>query len=194
LIGRVGPLALETVRKCLEDERWYVVRNACKLVVQLKDPELLARLSPVLRHQEERVQKAALDAIRESRDPRRASVIADALPFLKPQPREDALDELLFLRDPASIPALEQLLFADPKGTSQIACAQALTAIPGEEAERALLHVLSSPNLTTPARRMALNALTRAKSPEIEKALRQYAESAPNDPMSREMMKALEKN
>ena len=194
LIGRIGPGALDTVRKCLEDERWYVVRNACKLLVQLKDPDLLSRLSPVLRHQEERVQKAALDAVRESRNPERAVVIAGALAFLKPQPREEALDELSYLRDPASIPALEQLLFADTKGTSQIACAQAIAGMKGQEAERALLHILSSPTLSTPARRMALNALTRTKSPEVEQALRQYAEAAANDPMAREMMKVLEKN
>jgi HEAT repeat protein len=194
LIARAGPGALDTVRKCLEDERWYVVRNACKLLVQLKDPELLSRLSPVLRHQEERVQKAALDAIRESRNPERAEVIAGALPFLKPQPREEALDELLFLRDPASIPALDQLLFSDTKGTSQIACAQAIAGIKGQEAERALLHILGSPTLSAPARRMALNALIRTKSPEVEQAIRHYAEAAPNDPMAREMIKVLEKN
>jgi HEAT repeat protein len=194
LIGRVGPVALETVRKCLEDNRWYVVRNGCKLLVQLKDPEVLTVLAPVLRHQEERVQKAALDAVRESRDPRRAVVIADALPFLKPQLREEALNELLFLRDPASIPALERLLFTDPKGNLQIACTQTLAAIPGPDAQRALLHILSSPSLGASARRMALTTLTRAKSPEIENALRQYAESAPNDIMSPEMMKALGQN
>jgi HEAT repeat protein len=194
LIGRVGPVALETVRKCLEDNRWYVVRNGCKLLVQLKDPEILTVLAPVLRHQEERVQKAALDAVRESRDPRRAVLIADALPFLKPQLREEALNELLFLRDPASIPALERLLFTDPKGNLQIACTQTLAAIPGPESQRALLHILSSPNLSPSARRMALTTLTRAKSPEIEKALRQYAESAPNDVMSPEMMKAIGQN
>ncbi len=194
LIARVGPSALESVRKCLEDERWYVVRNACKLLVQLKDPEVVAELAPVLRHNDERVQKAALDAIRESRDPRRAVILADALPFLKPQLRDETLNELLFLRDPDTIPALERLLFADPKGNLQVACTQTLAAIPGPEAERALLHVLSTQNLNASARRIALTMLARAKSPEIEEALRQYAESAPNDSMSPEMMKALEKN
>src|SRR5512146_897457 len=193
LISRIGPSALEAVRKCLEDERWYVVRNACKLLVQLKDPELVAKLAASLRHKEERVQKAALDAIRESRDPKRAVVMAEALPFLKPQLRDEVLNELLFLRDPASIPALERLLFADTKGNLQVACTQTLAAIPGPEAQRALLHVLSSPNLSAPARRMALTTLTRTRSPEIDKALRQYAESAPNDALAPEMMKALEK-
>jgi HEAT repeat protein len=192
LISRIGPGALDTVRKCLEDERWYVLRNACKLLVQLKDPEVVARLAPVLRHNDERVQKAALDAVRESRDPRRGAVMADALPFLKPQLRDEALNELLFLRDPASIPALERLLFADTKGNLQTTCTQTLAAIPSPEAQRALLHVLSSPNLTAPARRIALTTLVRAKSPEIEKAVRQYAESAPSDALAPEMMKALE--
>lgn len=194
LISRLGPTALETVRKCLKDERWYVVRNACKLLIQLKDPEVVQELALVLRHNDERVQKAALDAIRESRDPRRALAIADSLPFLKPQLRDEALNELLFLRDPASIPALERLLFADAKGNLQMACTQTLAAIPGPEAQRALLHVLSSPNLGVPARRMALTTLASAKSPEVEKALRQYAESAPNDVLAPEMMKVLEKN
>ncbi len=194
LISRVGPSALETVRKCLDDERWYVVRNACKLLVQLKDPELVAKLAPVLRHSEERVQKAALDAVCESRDSRRAVVLADALPFLKPLLRDEVLNELLFLRDPATIPALERLLFADPKGNLQVACTQTLAAIPGLEAQRALLHVLSTPHLNPLARRMALATLARAKSAEVEKALRQYAESAPNDAMAPEMMKALEEN
>ncbi|HEU5400356.1 MAG TPA: hypothetical protein VFU86_03300, partial [Terriglobales bacterium] len=62
------------------------------------------------------------------------------------------------------------------------------------EAQRALLHVLSSPNLSAHARRMALTALARTESPEIAEALRQYAESAPNDPLAPEMMKALQKN
>ena len=193
LISRIGPSALETVRKCLKDERWYVVRNACKLLVQLKDPEMVNGLAPVLRHHEERVQKAALDAIRESRDPRRAVVMADALPFLKPQLRDEVLNELLFLRDPASVPALERLLFADTKGNLQVACTQTLAAIPGPEAQRALLHVLSSPNLSAAARRMALTTIARDMSPEVKKALRQYAEAAPNDVMAPEMIKALEK-
>lgn len=194
LISRLGPTALDTVRKCLEDERWYVVRNACKLLVQLKDPEVVPELAPALRHKDERVQKAALDAIRESRDPRRALVIADSLPFLKPQLRDEALNELLFLRDPASIPSLERLLFADTKGNLQTACTQTLAAIPGLDAQRVLLHVLSSPNLSVPARRMALTTLAAAKSLEVEEAMRQYAESTPNDSLAPEMMKALEKN
>jgi HEAT repeat protein len=191
LIGRVGPMALDTVRKCLHDERWYVVRNACKLLFQLKDPQMVTEMAPALRHQDERVQKAALDAVRESRDPRRAVVIADALPFLKPQLRDEALSELLFLRDPASIPALERLLFTDPKGNLQVACTQTLAAIPGPEAERALLHVLSSPNLIQAARRMALTTLVKLKSPDVNYAVRQYAESAPNDAMSVEMTKTV---
>ncbi|MGE5110844.1 MAG: HEAT repeat domain-containing protein [Acidobacteriaceae bacterium] len=192
LIARVGPVALDPARKCLEDSRWFVVRNGCKLLVQLKDPELLSRLAPMLRHQEERVQKAALDAIRESRDPGRAVVLAESLPFLRPQLREDALGELLFLRDPASIPALDRLLFSDPKGTLQAACTQTLAAIPGKEAHRALLHVLSSRSLGVAARRIALSALIRANSTEIDEALRQYAESEPNDAMASEMKKSLE--
>jgi HEAT repeat protein len=191
LIGRLGPGALDEARKSLKDERWFVARNACKLLGQLKDPELSVQLGPLLGHRDSRVQKAALDAIRESRDPKRGAVLADSLPFLHPQLRDEVLNELLFLRDPASIPSLDRLIFNDPKGTLQSRCTQILAAVPGPEAHRALLHVLSSPSLDTAARRIALTSLTKAKSPETEQAIRLYAESAKSDPLGPEMLALL---
>jgi hypothetical protein len=191
LIGRLGPAALEEARKSLKDERWFVARNACKLLGQLKDPDLAVQLGPLLGHSDPRVQKAALDAIRESRDPKRGVVLSESIPFLHPQLRDEVLNELLFLRDPASIQAIDRLIFNDPKGTLQSRCTQILAAVPGPEAQRALLHVLSSPSLNDGARRVALTSLIKMKSAEIERAIRQYAESAPRDSLAADMLGAL---
>ena len=191
LIGRLGPVAFVEARKCLADERWYVVRNGCKLLGQLKDPELVAQLAPILRHKDARVQKSALDALKESRDPGRAAVFAEALPFLHPQLREEILDELAFMRDSACVPALDRLIFNDNKGNLQNRCVRVIVAIEGPEAQRALLHVLSSPSLDLAARRLALSGLMNNKTSEVLDAIKQYAESANADPLAEEMIRAI---
>jgi HEAT repeat protein len=192
LIGRIGGPALELARESIKDDRWYVVRNACKLLSDLKDPDLLNQLAPALRHPDERVQKAAATAIMETRMPARCAVFADALPFLHPQVMEEVLGELLFLRDPVCLPALERLIFQDVRGTRLLlTCVQTLAAIPGPTAEKLLIRVLTESSMEMPARRMALSALTRSQSSEIDVVLRNFARSS-NDPMAAEAAKALQ--
>ncbi len=82
LLARIGPAGLPPARQRLKHPEWYVVRNACKLLGELKDPELLEHIAPAFEHQDERVQKAALQAVKDSKLPRRAAVIANALPLL----------------------------------------------------------------------------------------------------------------
>ena len=106
-VARIGPVALPAARQRLKHQEWYVVRNACKLLGELKDPELLQHIAPVFEHQDERVQKAALQAVKDSKLPRRAAVIANALPLLSPQLVEDALCELMHQADPEGLPGLE---------------------------------------------------------------------------------------
>lgn len=192
LIGRIGMPAVALARESMKDERWYVVRNACKLLADLKDPDILNQLAPALRHADERVQKAAATAIMETRNPARAAVFADALQFLNPQVLEEVLGELLFLRDPVCLPALERLIFQDTRGTRLLlTCVQTLAAIPGPKAEKLLLRVLTDFNIDMPARRMALSALTRSQSTEIDTAIRTFSKSSSTDPMAAEAAKAL---
>src|SRR5262249_5182138 len=73
-IAQTGHAGLEVARKRVSDQRWYVVRNACQVLSELKDPELLTTLSPVLAHADDRVQKAAVDVLIKSRNPARAQV------------------------------------------------------------------------------------------------------------------------
>jgi HEAT repeat protein len=112
LISRVGPKALHAARQRLQHQEWYVVRNVCKVLGELKDPELAQHISGALTHKDERVQKAALQALVESRARGAAVVIANALPVLSPALREDALSELIFKADPECLPGLEKCFTA----------------------------------------------------------------------------------
>ena len=108
LIARLGPIALAPARKRLQRPEWYVVRNACKLLGELKDPDLLKVLKDVLANRDERVQKAALQAILENRPPGTATMLAEFLPRIAPALLEDVFLELIFQADPDCLPSLEK--------------------------------------------------------------------------------------
>src|SRR6185369_10403105 len=116
LIERIGISALTLARERINDTRWFVVRNSCKLLGDLKDPELTSHIMPALKHVDERVQKAAVTAVLDSRHPDRAAILSEALPFLHPLVMEDVFHELMFLRDPNCLPALEHLVFHESRG------------------------------------------------------------------------------
>ncbi|HYX67595.1 MAG TPA: HEAT repeat domain-containing protein, partial [Terriglobales bacterium] len=193
LITKIGAPALEIARQRLGDERWYVVRNACKLLGDLKDPHLLQSLAPALRHSNERVQKAAVTAILDSRDPGRAAVFSEALPHLHHQVVEDVLGELLFLKDPVCLPALERFIFRDSHGKTRllVLAVQALAAVPDPQAERLLGAVMADDTLDPAVRRVALTALSRIPSEACEHMLREFAANAEHDPVAAECARTL---
>jgi HEAT repeat protein len=149
LLGKVGPAGLAAARQRLQHKEWYVVRNACKLLGELKDPELLAHIAPVFEHQDERVKKAALQAVMESKSPGRAAVIANALPLLSPRLREDALCELMHHADAESIPGLETY-FNSPaaqESKSRLLVIKIMAGIPQEQAALSLSRISYSGNI-----------------------------------------------
>lgn len=103
LLARLGPATHVAARKRLQHPQWFVVRNACKLLGDAKDPLLLEQLKPVFAHRDERVQKAALQAVIDSRLPGTAAAIAAVLPQLSPALMEPALYELMYHADPDSV-------------------------------------------------------------------------------------------
>lgn len=192
-IGQTGHAGLEVVRKRLSDERWYVVRNACHVLGELKDPELVQQLAPVLRHADERVQKAAADVLIKSRLPARSPVFAEALPHLRANTLERALDELMFLKNPAALPALDQFIFQDGRAKGKVLekAVYAVTNIPSEAALELLARVLADVSFEVPARRLALQALVRAKSEPSQRLLAAFVSFSPDDPLAAEAQRAL---
>ncbi|MGH8459634.1 MAG: HEAT repeat domain-containing protein, partial [Nevskiales bacterium] len=119
LISRIGPAALEPARQCLKSASSQVVCDACHLLVELRDPGLMGQLAPLLRHADERVQKVAVHSIIKTRSPGRAALLAEALPYLHAHLLEEVTGDLLFLRDPATVPALERFIFDQAMGKTR---------------------------------------------------------------------------
>jgi len=192
-ISQTGHAGLEVARKRLTDERWYVVRNACQVLGELKDPDLLQQLAPVLGHEDDRVQKAAADALIKSRLPARALVFAEALPLLRANNLERALDELMFLKDPATLPALDRFVSDGRKSKTKVLekAVQTVSYVPGDAALEVLSRVLAETAFEATARKLALQALVRAKSAHSQKLLAAFVSSSPNDPLAVEAQRAL---
>jgi HEAT repeat protein len=166
LLGRVGPGGLSPARQRLQHQEWYVIRNACKLLGDLKDPDLLEQLTPVFVHKDERVQKAAFQAIKESRLPKRKTAIAKVLPQLSPMLLEDALGELVFQPDPEVLCALEEY-FSSPATSSiwaMVRVVRVMAAIPQAPAAEALARISLNEKLDESVRRAAQDALVTRSS------------------------------
>ncbi len=191
LIGRIGPAALEHARKQLNSDRWYVVRNACKLLGELKDPEILHLMEKPLRHEDPRVQKAAMAALMDSRDAGRAMIFADALGNLSAELLEDALGELLFLKDPKTLPLLEHYIFdhEHERDKIMVQAVQTASAIPSPNTANLLLRVVTEPQFDLAARRLALNALQRQPGGAPKKDLEAFATKEPKDSLAPECLK-----
>lgn len=184
------PHGIELVRQRLHDERWFVVRNACVVLTEMKDPELLNELGPLLRHSHDRVQEAVFQSIVRSRKPERAMVLADSLTSLRGRLLEQALDELLFLKDPKTLPALRQFIIEQKPGAQQLKAFQSLAVIPGDGTIHCLADILGDIKLDIATRRGAMNTMMRMANPLAHELVARFAVTAWRDPLGPEAQKA----
>jgi hypothetical protein len=193
LIARTGPVGIEVVRQRLADSRWYVVRNACVLLGELSDREMALYMAPVLQHCDVRVQRAAAAALIKTRAAGRAQLLAAALPFLLADVLEQALDELMFLKDPESADDLEKFLLSDTPGRNAnlIRAVQAVAGIVSERAAGVLTRLVTDPGRPAAARKMALDAVLRNSTPASRAALVNFVTSFPDDPLTSEIQRGL---
>jgi hypothetical protein len=192
----LGAAALEAARRRLSDERWYVVRNACTVLGELGDPEITTQLHGALRHPDDRVQQAAVTSIVKCKAPGRAAAFAEALPLLKAQVLDMALDELIFLRDPKSVEGLQQFVLA--KTGSRMGAldkaVRSLASIASEEALEVLGKVLSDTGQAPSVRHTALLALGGSSLPSAKRVLFEFIQLAPTDPLAIQGKKILASN
>jgi len=182
----LGATAMEAARRRLSDERWYMVRNACTILGELGDPEITTQLRSALRHADERVQWAAVSSIIKCKGPDRASVFAEALPYLKAQALDMALDELVFLKDPESVEGLQQFILAKTgsKAGALEKAVRALASIGSERALEVLGKVLSDSGEAPFVRNTALLALGSNPLPSAKRILAEFVQLAPDDPLA----------
>lgn len=194
LLGRIGPAALEAARTMVQHPQWYVVRNAVKLLGEIKDPQLLKDIAPALRHSDERVQKTAIKVLHDTRLPGRAAVMANALAYMKPHTAEETLNELLYMKDPNSVSGLGEFIFHDSRTPPKLLMQAigALGIINTDEAVQTLVHVIADTELDLIVRRAALNAVSRNLVEAGRRGLSQYAkDAASHDPLATEVLRAL---
>lgn len=126
-----------------------------------------------------------------------AQILAEALPYLRTNVLEGALGELLFQKDPSTVPALEGFLFHQARETKEVMVAvQALAVIPREHVEELLSTILTDPKFDLVVRRVAMIALVRSTTARSAQLLNQFLRGAPQDPMAHETdntLKALDR-
>jgi HEAT repeat protein len=193
LIGQMGLVAHDVARGKLRDERWYVVRNACHVLMETQDPEIIQDMRETLRHQDERVQEAAFQVITKSKAPGRPAALADALPQLKPHVLEEVLKELRFMKSPEGVPGLEAFItLHEEKLREREEAMHALAAVPEDASADALARILRNEKNPPSVRRIAIKALGKSNLSVAYQALAEVASRVPNDPMARESQAALE--
>jgi HEAT repeat protein len=178
LVGQLGKGSVEVACRYLEDERWYVVRNMCGVLTEIKDPKLVEHIAPALRHPDTRVQQATLKALVKSRDPEAATVLAAALPKLAPEILDEALDELMYLRHGGAIADLEAFVSGRNGNLASMKKAvQALGSIEEDAAVYALARLFRMEELDGAVRRAALAAVAKHRSSAAKKMLEEFASS-----------------
>jgi HEAT repeat protein len=193
LISRMGTVGIDVVRQRLADPRWYVVRNACLLLGDLADPAMAMHMAPVLQHPDVRVQRAAAAALIKTRAPCRAQLFAAALPFLLGDVLEQALDELIFLKDPETVPDVEKFFLSDSpsRNASLTRTVQVLAGISSEPASAVLARGATDRALPISTRKIALEALLRHSTPAARATLVDFTISFPDDPLTPEIRRGI---
>lgn len=176
LIGQLGTASIEIAYTYLQDERWYVVRNICGVLAELKDPDLAEHITPALQHPDPRVQHAALRALVHSRTVRAAPVIANSLSKLAPNVLDEALDELMFLRHPKTISGLEEFVLSGSGNLEASRKAiQILAVIDEDDSAHALGKLFRWEGLDSRIRRSALDAIRKNPSSSVPQILQELA-------------------
>ena len=176
LVSQLGKGSIEVACRYLADERWYVVRNMCGVLAELRDSELVAHIAPTLQHPDPRVQKAALKALVKSRSADAARVLASSLSTLAPDILNEALDELMFLKDESIAPILEDYVRTGPGNlASSRKAVQTLACVRDDAALHALTRLFRTEELDIGIRRAALLGISKHPSPLGRKVLQEFA-------------------
>ena len=176
LSSQLGKASIDVAVKFLADERWYVVRNMCGVLAELKDPDLIDHVALALRHSDARVQQAALKALVKSRSADAALVLAASLAKFAPAVVGEALDELMYLKSPAVVNDLEQFVARQQGNAACLQKAvQAIGAIQDDSALHALARLSRIEELDRSIRKVALSAISSRESLLATTLLKQLA-------------------
>lgn len=170
--------AVPTLVHMLGDQRWYVARNAADLLGELRAAAGEAPLVELVKHEDDRVRRAAVVALAALGTPRAMQTVHAALADASPQVRMGAAVGLASRRGQASVVTLVRALDEETDAEVQQTILTTLGRLGTPEAIAKLVKVAEPEGWLfnrkpTPMRVQAVRALAEAKaSPQAVSALR----------------------
>lgn len=110
ILTRTGTAALPTIYKYLNDDRWFVVRNAVAILGDIRNQDSLAQLTPLLEHDEIRVRRETIRALTKIGGNRAIKILLQAALANDQELRRQAILSLGAIRAASAVPTLLSLL------------------------------------------------------------------------------------
>ena len=171
----------------LGDARWYVARNAADLLGEMQVPEAETPLAQLLKHDDDRVRRAATTALAKLGTPRAVQALRDALRDTSPQVRMQAAAGLAARKGVKSASTLAKALDTEPDVEVQLMILSSLGRVATGEAVSKLARaaepegrlfkkkpaayrmaaITALGEANTPAARAALDALRNDKDKDV---------------------------
>ena len=171
----------------LGDARWYVARNAADLLGEMQVPEAETPLAELLKHDDDRVRRAATTALAKLGTPKAVQALRNALRDTSPQVRMQAAAGLAARKGVKSASTLAKALDTEPDVEVQLMILSSLGRVATAEAVSKLAKaaepegrlfkkklpayrmaaVTALGEANTPAARAALDALRNDKDKEV---------------------------
>lgn len=173
---RQCPAAAGALAHLLDDERWYVVRNAAELLGELAPADADQHLAPLLSHREPRVRRAVAVALGRLGTSRAVLALLQSVSDGSPDVRVQVVHALASSRNERAVPWLIEALDSEVDQDVQAALIAALAQVPTEDGVARLARAAESGGLLLrkPAalRLRAIDALGEACTPAAVETLR----------------------
>ena len=192
-----GARAVTRLAPLVAADRWYVQRNAARVLGTIGAPEAVPLLQPLLRGTDARVLQAAVEALANIDDPAAARAIHTVLRAATGEHRLAVVAALVKEKDPRVAPLLARILTeSNPLGADHEIVLETLGAVAdvgGDQALGAVAAVMRSRSWlarkkTRAVKQAAIAALQRIGSPAAERVLADAASHG--DRLLKKMAKA----
>jgi HEAT repeat protein len=188
LIGILKQLrsAAPALVRSLADPRWFEARNAAELLAELGAVQAQDALIGLVRHADDRVRRAATNALVTLNTPEALRAVHDAVSDESPEVRMQAVVALAAKRDAKTAATLIRVVDDEPDADVQVAIIAGLGKIATNEAVQKLLKIAAPEGRlfrrkTSPLRVAAVQALGEARTPAALAALRELSDDKDRD-------------
>jgi HEAT repeat protein len=188
LIGILKQLksAIPALVRSLADPRWFEARNAAELLAELGASEAQEALIGLVRHPDDRVRRAATNALVRLNTPDALRAVHDAVSDDSPEVRMQAVAALAAKRDAKTAATLIRAVDDEADADVQVAIIAGLGKVATSDAVQKLLKIAAPEGRlfrrkTSPLRVAAVQALGEARTPAALAALRELTDDKDRD-------------